>query len=97
MEQLELFEAGHTASETRSVDALQQHEFDQIKDEFVEEVKEFTDSSDWQNAKKIAMVGFALIQIEEDIISEDFDELENLLMAVNYETLSKYTMGEEIS
>ena len=46
------------------------------------------------NTQKITMIGFVLIQIEEDIESEDFDELEKLLMTVDYEVLANYASGE---
>ena len=47
-----------------------------------------------ENTQKITMIGFVLIQIEEDIESEDFDELEKLLMTVDYEVLANYASGE---
>ena len=47
-----------------------------------------------ENIQKITMIGFVLIQIEEDIESEDFDELEKLLMTVDYEILAKYASGQ---
>tara|TARA_R100001163_G_C4891645_1_gene84353 strand:+ start:233 stop:442 length:210 start_codon:yes stop_codon:yes gene_type:complete len=50
--------------------------------------------STMENIQKITMIGFVLIQIEEDIESEDFDKLEKLLMTVDYEILAKYASGE---
>ena len=47
-----------------------------------------------KDIQKITMIGFVLIQIEEDIESEDFDELEKLLMTVDYEVLANYASGE---
>ena len=47
-----------------------------------------------KDIQKITMIGFVLIQIEEDIESEDFDELEKLLMTVDYEILANYASGQ---
>lgn len=45
-------------------------------------------------SKEIAMVGFALIQIEEDIKNENFDGLENFLAEIDYDVLTRYCMGD---